>query len=84
VPIVATASGGVVEILTDNEDALLVKPADYDSLAEAIEKLYGDTNLQKKLVTSAEKTFNDKFTLEKMIEKTTALYTEVLSGTKEN
>jgi glycosyltransferase involved in cell wall biosynthesis len=53
VPIVATTVGGVPEIVTDGESAILVPPANVDMLAEAILKLVEDRPLAKQLASVA-------------------------------
>ena len=49
VPIVATAVGGVPEILTNNENALLVNPNDYEELASTLVRLLKDSDLADRL-----------------------------------
>ena len=53
VPVVATAVGGVPEILSSGRDALLVKKHDIDGLASAIVRLLGDQILRDHLVPMA-------------------------------
>lgn len=62
-PIIATNVGGNVEIIDDNENGLLVKSRDTDSLHEAMEKLYNDKPLRLKLARNARKTYEDGFTI---------------------
>jgi glycosyltransferase involved in cell wall biosynthesis len=50
VPVVATRVGGIPEIVTDEESALLVPPGDVDSMAEAMAKLLTDTSLAQRFV----------------------------------
>lgn len=47
-PIVASAVGGVPDMLTDGENALLIQP-NAEELEEAMEKLYLDKNLRERL-----------------------------------
>ena len=49
VPIVATAVGGMKDILKNGENALLVSPGDKDGLASSIEMLLKDEHLARKL-----------------------------------
>lgn len=51
--IVATAVGGVPDVLTDGEDALVVPPADPEALARALERLAGDADLRERLGPAA-------------------------------
>jgi glycosyltransferase involved in cell wall biosynthesis len=53
VPIVATTVGGVPEIVSDGESAILVPPANVDMLAKAVLKLAEDRPLAKQLAAVA-------------------------------
>jgi glycosyltransferase involved in cell wall biosynthesis len=48
-PVVATAVGGVPQILENEVDALLVPPGDAGALAEAMTRLTTDQELRKRL-----------------------------------
>ncbi len=53
VPVVAAASGGPLEILTDGVNGLLYTPGDVDALAEALSRLRGDPLLRTELAANA-------------------------------
>lgn len=53
VPVVSTAVGGIPEIVTDKESALLIQAADRESMARAITDLLTDRVLAEKLVVRA-------------------------------
>jgi glycosyltransferase involved in cell wall biosynthesis len=53
VPAVATAVGGVVEIVAHQESALLVPPLEIDALSHAIERLLTDSALAVRLAVRA-------------------------------
>ena len=48
-PVVATAVGGVPEIVRDGENGLLVPPSDPGALASTLRRLLGDPDLQERL-----------------------------------
>jgi glycosyltransferase involved in cell wall biosynthesis len=48
-PVIATAAGGVPEIVIDGESGLLVPPRSPDHLAEAIERLLENVELRRRL-----------------------------------
>jgi glycosyltransferase involved in cell wall biosynthesis len=50
VPVVATNVGGIPEIVTDKESALLVAPGDVENMAAAMAKLLGDPSLARRFV----------------------------------
>jgi glycosyltransferase involved in cell wall biosynthesis len=48
-PVIATAAGGVTEIVRDGENGLLVTPEDPEALAAAIRRYFGDAELRERL-----------------------------------
>jgi glycosyltransferase involved in cell wall biosynthesis len=52
-PIVATKVDGIVEMIDHNKEGILVSPKDSIALAEAIDKLYQNREIQEKLVQNA-------------------------------
>ena len=48
-PVIATAVGGVPEVVRDGENGLLVPPGDAGALADAIERFFGDASLRERL-----------------------------------
>ncbi|MEJ7569038.1 MAG: glycosyltransferase family 4 protein [Gaiellaceae bacterium] len=52
-PVVATAVGGVPEIVRDGENGLLVPPGDPAALAAALRRYLGDPELQERLRSAA-------------------------------
>jgi glycosyltransferase involved in cell wall biosynthesis len=52
-PVIATAVGGVPEVVRDGENGLLVPPNDAPALAEAIRRLIGEAGLRERLARAA-------------------------------
>jgi glycosyltransferase involved in cell wall biosynthesis len=52
-PVIATATGGVTEIVRDGENGLLVPPGDPAAFADAIRRYFGDTALRDRLRAAA-------------------------------
>jgi glycosyltransferase involved in cell wall biosynthesis len=52
-PVIATAVGGVPEVVRDGENGLLVPPGDAAALATAIERFFGDASLRERLRDAA-------------------------------
>lgn len=52
-PVIATATGGVAEVVRDGENGLLVPVGDVDALAAAIGRYVGDAGLQERLRSAA-------------------------------
>lgn len=52
-PVLATAVGGVAEVVRDGENGLLVPPGDPEALAAAISRFAGDEGLRRRLRAAA-------------------------------
>lgn len=61
VPTLGTTSGGVTEIITHEQNGILVEPGDPDALAKAILKLLRDPEMRKRFSTAARETIVSKF-----------------------
>jgi glycosyltransferase involved in cell wall biosynthesis len=73
--IVATAVGGIPELVINGENGLLVAPADPASLARAIQHLADNPGVCQRMGVLGRKRIEDRFTLERKI-----LETEQLCG----
>jgi phosphatidyl-myo-inositol dimannoside synthase len=60
-PVVATASGGTLDVVEDGINGLLVPPADASALASALGRLLGDEALRKELGRHGEEIVRRKF-----------------------
>ncbi len=78
VPVIATSVGGVVEIIRDAENGILVPPADPQAMSEAIIKTLKDRRLSKNLAQAARVEAEEKYALDKMVEETVKVYEEAL------
>ncbi|MBI3087370.1 MAG: glycosyltransferase family 4 protein [Candidatus Omnitrophica bacterium] len=66
VPVVATAAGGVPEIVTDGETGLLVPPGDARAMAQAVARVLSEEPLRQRLVAQAAELVRTRFTAEAM------------------
>lgn len=66
-PIIATAVGGNVEVVKNKETGLLVHPKDALSLYDAMDKLYNDSDLRKKLAHNARQQYEQLFQFNKIV-----------------
>jgi len=71
-PVVATAVGGNIEILTGEQTGLLVPPGDAAALAEAIARLQRDPALRDRLMVAGQRRVAD-FSWDATVERTEAL-----------
>jgi len=81
VPVVATSTGGIPEILTQDglECGFLFEVGDYKKLAEYVIKLLTDEAVWKRFSENAIKR-SQKFTLEKFIKSYTQIYNELIKN----
>ncbi|NOY74350.1 MAG: glycosyltransferase family 4 protein, partial [Kiritimatiellaeota bacterium] len=73
VPVVASKTGGVPEIVADGVNGLLVEPGDPDALSEAMERLVGDDALGRELSDNAKREVED-YSIDKMLDGYFDLY----------
>ena len=64
-PVIASAAGGPLEVITDDVDGLLFPPADVDALRRALQNVAGDPALRLRLGTAARRRAED-FTPERI------------------
>ncbi len=79
VPVVCTRIGGLVDIIEDGKDGLLVPPNDPRQLAEAVLRLLKDPELAQSLADSLRRRVEREFSLDLMFEKTLGVYQEAIS-----
>ncbi len=78
-PVIASAAGGNLETISDEMDGLLVAPLDSLAWARAIDRVLTDPAAATRLGAAARTTARERFSLERTISLTEALYHEVLS-----
>jgi glycosyltransferase involved in cell wall biosynthesis len=77
-PVVASAVGGIPEVLTNGLDGLLVPPADPSALAEACIRLACSPELRRQLGEAGRATVEARFSLDAMVRRIEAVYDEEL------
>jgi glycosyltransferase involved in cell wall biosynthesis len=77
-PVVASAVGGIPEVLTNGLDGLLVPPADPASLAEACIRLACSPDLRIRMGESGRATVEARFSLDAMVRQIETIYDEEL------
>jgi glycosyltransferase involved in cell wall biosynthesis len=80
-PIVATRVGGIPEVVGSSECAILVPPNDPNELASAILRLLRDPQRGLPLSKAAFERVSSEFGIQRMIERTEAVYRKVLEAT---
>ena len=75
-PVVATTTGGVVDMIVDGKNGLLVPPGDEYKLADAMARLLNDSDLRAQLAASAQEHVH-RFTASAVAERLEAVYEQV-------
>jgi glycosyltransferase involved in cell wall biosynthesis len=78
-PVVATDVGGTAEALQHERSGLLIQPANAAAMAAAINRLLADPSLARELGVRARQVIIDRFSLDRMVADTAAVYEELLA-----
>ena len=78
-PVVASAVGGLLDLVVDGETGLQVQARDVGALRAALERLLGDRELRQRLGAAARERIKEHFTWPNVTEATIAAYQEALS-----
>lgn len=77
-PVVASAVGGLAEVVRDGETGLLVPPADVEGLADGLLKLLGDPDMARVMGEQGRALAQTAYGWPEIARKTAAVYAEVL------
>jgi glycosyltransferase involved in cell wall biosynthesis len=78
-PVVATDVGGTTEALQPERNGILIPPSNPAAMAAAIDRLLSDPQLARGLGARARQAIADKFSLDRMVAATAAIYEELLA-----
>jgi glycosyltransferase involved in cell wall biosynthesis len=76
-PLVASAIGGLPEIVRDGVTGITVPPGDPDKLASAMGRLWREPELRANLAAGAVRTFESEYRIEDHVERLINLYREL-------
>jgi glycosyltransferase involved in cell wall biosynthesis len=79
-PVVATAVGGLDELVKDGSNGFLVEPRDPDALAAALARVLGDPALAKSMGQAGEALRRERFSIEATTAAVGDLYEELCAG----
>lgn len=82
IPVVATAGGGIPEMVEDQNTGILCAVGDEKCLANGIHNLLKNKELKQSLTQNAYQKLTDQFTKEKTATQTLSIYQTVLNETK--
>jgi len=63
IPVIASRTGGIPEIIRDGSNGLLISPKDEDSLVRGLERFIDDQSLRERLRAGARAGLDDRFSL---------------------
>jgi glycosyltransferase involved in cell wall biosynthesis len=73
-PVVATAVGGVPDVVTDGRDGLLVAPGDEEAMAQAMLRLLRRADERRALGTAAREVVRARFAASRLVTDVERLY----------
>jgi glycosyltransferase involved in cell wall biosynthesis len=79
VPVVASAVGGIPEVITSGVDGLLVERADPEALAVAVSRLLGDASLRRRIGDAGYRTVAERFSIDAQVRRIESVYDEELA-----
>ena len=80
--VVASAVGGILEVVEDGKTGLLVPPARPDALAEALTRVLGDPALARTMGRAGRTRVEDKFSWTSVAARTQAVYADAIDEFK--
>jgi len=78
VPVIASAVGGIPEIIEDGVNGLLVPPGEVPALENALLDLLNNPEKRRQLAAEGLRTVRDRFSVENQIAKIQSIYDELL------
>lgn len=79
-PVIATKIGGVVDIIKDGENGLLVEPGNKNELANALKKLISEPGYALSLGQNALKTIRENYGIDIIVNKYLHLYAKMMNS----
>jgi glycosyltransferase involved in cell wall biosynthesis len=83
-PVVASAVGGLLDLVVDGETGLLIEPGDVVGLRAALERLLGDPELRRRLGEAARVRAREHFSWAAATDATLEAYADVLRATAQS
>lgn len=82
-PVIATNAGGVPEIISDEENGLLVQPGNVDQMADAICRLLEHPEETARIALRGRQRVADRFTIERTVKDVEAVFGQILTEGRE-
>src|SRR3990172_8688401 len=78
-PVIATAVGGIVDVVKNNENGILINQKDSGAIAEAVDKILSNKDFAGKLIQNSKKTVNE-FLPSLIAKKHLKVFQEIISS----
>ncbi|MEQ9406258.1 MAG: glycosyltransferase family 4 protein [Fuerstiella sp.] len=79
-PAIASGVGGILSIIEDGKNGLIVPPSDSRALADRILELLNDPEKARRIAIAGQNLVEDRFTAERMVQENLMLYHEVVQA----
>jgi glycogen synthase len=79
-PVVASAVGGIVEVVEDGKTGLLVPPGRPDALGAALRRVLENAELGRRLGIAGRRRVEERFSWASVAERTEAVYRDAIAG----
>jgi glycosyltransferase involved in cell wall biosynthesis len=79
-PVVATAVGGVPDVVRDGVDGFLVQPGDVDAMAERLARLAADADLRRRMGEAGAASVRERYAVERLLDDMDRLYRRLLDS----
>lgn len=83
VPVLASAAGGITDVVVDGESGVLVPPGDVEALAAALKRLAADAPLRARLAAKGAVRVRDEFSWDAIAEKWAAVYRDAVAAKRQ-
>ena len=82
VPVLASAAGGITDVVVDGESGVLVPPGDAGALSSALARLHGDPELRARLAEGGIARLRDEFSWDAIADRWADIYRQAVAAGK--
>jgi glycosyltransferase involved in cell wall biosynthesis len=79
VPVIASAAGGITDVVVDGDSGVLVPPGDAAALADAMHRLHADAALRARLAANGAARVRDEFSWDAIADRWAAVYRDAIN-----
>ena len=79
-PVIGSNIGGIVDIVQHEQTGLLVEPENAAAIADAVERLMGDSGLRERLIAGGYELVNGTFSWKAIAQRTLSVFQEAINS----